>query len=152
MIFKNPEEFSIINEYPKTNDFNWIFKRSVIDMKEISETIDVSKAQENYYTAKYPDLMKNLLTIPKLNDGVEVHLSDLYTWENGTYYFGEWNKVTNEMHGRGITHFAQVGNEGGCSYICQHFKSQYTGIVKMLFDSGKVSNAQYDKGKLVKWL
>ena len=100
--------------------------------------------------------MEHFLSIPKVNDGIEVEIKDTYDFGKGSYYFGEWKKdISNGKlvrHGRGIYHFGSDGNKAGCSYISQILMDGFHGEVKMIYDDGKVNKAIFEKGELIKWL
>ena len=71
------------------NPYNSLIEQS---KNKINKNFQMTDCETNY--------IKNIL--PPLNDGIEVEFREKTILENGDVYYGEWSKLTNTQHGRGL--------------------------------------------------
>ena len=140
--------YSKVNKYGEISSegYNWIYKKTSLEMKNVHEVIDVKESKIAYFTDKYPEWMKLIIALPKLTDGIEIEFNDLYSYSSGDYYFGEWKIEDGSdkiRHGRGIYHFSNLGNEGSCICVCQFIDNNFSGNCDLIYDNGKKDKMEF---------
>lgn len=152
-------------------DFDFIYKKVVDDLKNIIKKIDVIEMAKKYLEEKYPNEMKELTSLPPLDDKTPVIFKDKYESDTQDYfYLGEWKLKDHYVkHGRGWEWWEGVGYaigyykddslngmgimcQDGVKFKCNFFEGVYDGIVEITHEDGSISKAIYEKGEFIKEL
>lgn len=143
--YKDVEKWMENSKYSDSKANEFVFKRLDIDVSKFCVEIDPAEEAVAFYKNMYPDLMRELLALPKMNDGVKVKFSDKFVFDNGDYVFGEtlleesWNS-----HGRTI--FQEID---GTKFIGYHKNGSPDGEGTTYRPDGEVEKAMYKNGAQV---
>lgn len=125
------------------DNYDFIFKKVEFDINKIIEKIDHVEIAKNYFSAKYPKEVKDILTVPSLNDNEEIIFRDIYDFGD-SIYLGEW-KVKEEFirHGRGWFVWSD-----GSSYLGQFENDKFEGSGTFNFINGDKIQIYFKDGSM----
>lgn len=96
----------------------------------LEQDIPYTTAKHSLITQEEIDYLFN--NYPPLNDGIDVILISTIEYSNGCQYYGEWNKINNQRHGRGILKWPE-----GFVYFGQFKMDSINGKGKLITNNGE---------------
>lgn len=132
--------------YNRNANNGFLFRLLNVSLNQLYKTIDIIKAAQEQYTAKYPDLMNYFKNLPPLNDGVPVRFTDKTVFSDGSFTFREKRLDNNQDHGRTYYQWAS-----GRKFIGYSKNGKFDGEGTYM-DDGEVDKCLYSNGNFVKWL
>lgn len=125
------------------NYYNFIFKRSEVNLSEHIEKIDIKVNNEEHFKCKYPDFVK-LISTYYPQSGKKCFFNDIHDLGYGIY-FGEWEETNGEhvKSGRGITIFSD-----GSKHLGYYSNNEFNGDGEFLFKDGRKIVINFKNGKM----
>ena len=125
------------------NYYSFLYKQYSINSAQYTVKIDNSKINEEYFSNKYPDMIKLIKEYKPIHSNVQ--FMDICNLGYGIY-FGEWcNKPDGQItrHGRGIS--AYFDGSKHCGY---YENNEYNGLGEFLYRDGSKIIINFKAGKM----